>query len=62
MSTRWITGDTPNSSIPIGPAATSSHAPSRACQPVAIVIATTIMVAPSATPAASASRSIAGER
>ena len=59
---RCRTGHSPNSSIPSGPAAMSSHAASRVCQPVAMRIATTAIVAPSAMPATSACRSMAGER
>ena len=62
MSMRDRTGRTPNSSMPSGPAATSSAAPARACQPVAIEIATTAITAPSRIPATSAWRSMAGER
>jgi hypothetical protein len=38
-SIRCSTGQTPNSSIPSGPAITSTSAPARACQPEAIEIA-----------------------
>ena len=51
---RCSTGQTPNSSIPIGPAAMSSQAAARACQPVAMPIATIAMTAPSRMPATSA--------
>jgi hypothetical protein len=62
MSARWTTSETLNSTMPISPASTSSAAPSRACQPVAIVIATTTITAPSTNPARSASRSMFGDR
>ena len=45
-SNRESTGTTPNGIIPSGPAITSSKAPSRACQPAAIVIATITITAP----------------
>ncbi len=61
-STRCKTGHTPNSSIPSGPAATSSHAAARACHPLAIPIATRTITAPRRMPATSAWRSIAGDR
>ncbi len=62
MSARWSTAETLNSIIPTMPAATSRSAPSRACHPLAIVIATTTMTAPSTNPATFASRSMLGDR